>query len=198
MQLAPVPSVSPSLPTTRVASPFAAVAALAGAPQSAPSRELAALSAPAAIRSAALGAAGVQAKPVVDFPGIAAGDKFDILKGSKAGIFGVKGTAAIETFTPEQASFHVNASSFGFKVDLTVDVQRIDDEHVRLISHGSGAPDSESIGRVVESRTNYAHFVNEADASEHTIIVHDGKGGITIDTVVPKVGNAHLILGRQV
>lgn len=153
--------------------------------------------APAAIEAAVDGAARVALPPVYDFPGIKAGDVFDIVKGSKVGFLGVKGVATITRFEDDGASFAIKAGAFGVKVDVVVDVQRTGADTVRISSRGTGIPDTVADGRVVESRTNYAEFERTDETNERTVIEHDGEGGIVIDTVVPTFGDAHLILERR-
>lgn len=149
-----------------------------------------------AVDGAARLLAPVAPAPIVDFPGVQAGQEFDIVKGSKVGFFGgVKGAASIESFTPDLAAFHVRAGKFGVKVDVEVTVERIDDTHVRISSKGSGIPDQTAVGEVVQSRTNYAEFRTVDLNLKNTVIQRDvATGQITIDTEVPKFGDAHLVL----
>ncbi|MCB0878515.1 MAG: hypothetical protein KDC46_05990, partial [Thermoleophilia bacterium] len=133
----------------------------------------------------------------IDFPGIEAGQQFDIVKGSKVGFLKVKGNADILRLADDGASFHVKAGAFGVKVDVTVDVERTGDDTVRISSHGSGIPDQTAEGRVVENRTDYVEFERIDAPDEHTIISHDGNGTLTIETVVPTFGTAHLVLARR-
>ncbi len=156
----------------------------------------AAAAAPASISGAIDGVARLVA-PLIDFPGIEAGQVFDIVKGSKVGFLGVKGVATITRFEDDGASFAIKAGAFGIKVDVVVDVQRTGADTVRISSRGTGIPDTVADGRVVESRTNYAEFVRTDESNERTVIEHDGDGGIVIDTVVPTFGDAHLILERR-
>ncbi len=199
MQLSPI--TTPPIPITPVqALGSAAPAAHALAAPSFAAARLAAASpapvvAPASLESA-VDAVARLAAPLIDFPGIAAGQVFDIVKGSKVGFLGVKGEATITRFTDDGASFAVKAGAFGVKVDVVVDVQRTGADTVRISSRGSGIPDQQADGRIVESRTNYAEFARIDDPSQRTVISHDGRGGIVIDTVVPTFGNAHLVLAR--
>ena len=135
--------------------------------------------------------------PLIDFPGIEAGQVFDIVKGSKVGFMGVKGEATIMRFDDDGASFAVKAGAFGIKVDVLVDVVRTGPDTVRISSTGTGIPNQSAEARIIESRTNFAEFERISDPSEHTVIQHDGAGGIVIDTVVPTFGAAHLILERR-
>lgn len=169
----------PSWPTPHVATPRPAAAA-----------------APAPLSGSIDGVAQLFA-PIIDFPGIAAGQVFDIAKGSKVGFFGVKGQATITRFDDEGATFAVKAGALGVKVDVVVDVLRTGAQTVRITSRGSGIPDTTVEGRVVESRTDYAEFERTDVPAERTIIRHDGRGGIVIDTVVPSLGAAHLVLARR-
>lgn len=137
------------------------------------------------------------AGPIVEFPGIAAGDRFDIVKGSSVGPLGIRGSATVEHLDDDRATFQVQAGRFGFKVEVTVDLVRLDDEHVRISSRGSGLPDMSEVGRVVERRLNHAVFEQVGDPSRRTTIDHDGSGRIVIDTIVPTLGRAHLKLERR-
>ena len=139
----------------------------------------------------------VDSPPLVDFPGIATGDRFAIVKGSKVGFLGVKGDAQITHFAPDAATFAVRAGAFGVKVDVVVAVVQTGPDTVRISSRGTGIPDTSAEGRIVERRTNYVEFARISDPTERTIIRHDGKGGIVIDTVVPTFGAAHLVLEKQ-
>ena len=158
------------------------------------------VAAPAAVASAVDGALRLVLPgtrgPIVDFPGVQAGQEFDIVKGSKVGFFGgIKGAARIDAFTPDLAVFHVKAGKFGVKVDVEVRVERIDDTHVRISSKGSGIPDQSAIGEVVESRTDHAEFRIVDMDLKNTVIRRDGANGqIVIDTEVPNFGDAHLVL----
>jgi hypothetical protein len=143
------------------------------------------------------GVARLAPGPIIDFPGIVAGDQFDIVKGSKVGFLGVKGLAGILQLDDDNASFKIKAGAFGIKVDVVVDVVRTGPDTVRIDSRGSGIPDTSAEGRIVAQRTNYAEFERIDDPSERTIISHDGTGGIVIDTVVPTFGKAHLVLKRR-
>ena len=138
----------------------------------------------------------VAAPPIVDFPGIEAGQSFDVVKGSKVGWMGVTGKAKIERFDADGATFRVTGGRFGLNVDVLVSVERIDDQHVRISSRGSGIPDMNAVGRIITSRTNFTEFERVDAPDEHTVISHDGNGGIVIDTVVPTFGAAHLVLER--
>jgi hypothetical protein len=183
MQLAPIAPVA--LPTLR---PTLAAPSAPSVPQ-----RFAAAAAPS---DAARGAAALFA-PIIDFPGVTAGQAFDVQKGSKVGPLGVKGEAGITLFQPDHAAFHVHAGAFGIKVDVDVDIVQVDDTTVRISSHGSGVPDMSELGRVVTTRTNFAEFEQVSDPSKHTVISSDGAGHVTIDTVVPTFGTAHLELQRR-
>jgi hypothetical protein len=183
MQLAPIAPVALPIQRPMLANPAA---------PSAPRR----LAAPAASLDAARGAAALFA-PIIDFPGVAAGQMFDVQKGSKVGPLGVKGEAGITLFQPDHATFHVKAGAFGIKVEVDVDIVQVDDTTVRISSHGTGVPDMSQLGRVVTTRTNYAEFEQVSDPTKHTVISSDGAGHVTIDTVVPTFGTAHLVLQRR-
>jgi hypothetical protein len=135
--------------------------------------------------------------PIVDFPGISAGMRFEIVDGSKAGPIGIRGNAVINELTDDRASFHVAAGRFGMKVDVTVDVERTGPDSVRLHSSGRGLPDTVADGRIVAQRTNYVEFARIDAPDERTIITHDGRGGVTIETVVPTIGRVYLNLKRD-
>lgn len=191
MQLAPIASHLPvSAPIRPVATPFAAVA-------TSRSPEPAAPSSPGSVEGAADGAARLALPPIYDFPGIQTGDRFDIVKGSKVGPLGVKGEAEVLELTPNAARFHVKAGRFGIKVDVNVDIVQLDEKTVRISSTGSGIPPVTETGRVVETRTNYAVFEQVSDPSKRTVIASDGAGRVTIDTVVPTFGDAHMVLERR-
>jgi hypothetical protein len=190
MQLAPITQ----LPA--VNAPAAPARTDAPAPFVAPTRP-AIDPAPAASLAGAIDGVAQLLAPLIDFPGIAAGQVVDIVKGSKVGFLGVTGAATITRFEDDGASFAVKAGAFGIKVDVVVDVQRTGADTVRISSRGTGIPDTTADGKVIASRTNYAEFVRADGSNERTIIQHDGTGGIVIDTVVPTFGNAHLILERR-
>lgn len=135
--------------------------------------------------------------PFLDFPGITAGAKFDIVKGSKVGFLGVKGDAEVVSFTDDEISFRIRAGALGIKVNVQVNVARTGPDTVRISSRGTGIPDVDAEGRVVESRRNHAHFERIDNPAERTIIDHDGRGRLEIDTVVPTFGGAHLVLVRR-
>jgi len=184
--------------------PFAAAAsasALAAAPSAArwltqaPAAAAVATSAP--LEAAVDGVARLVSTPIVDFPGIAAGQTFDIVQGSKAGAIGVRGSAELLTFDPDHAVIHVKAGRFGVHVDVTVDIIRLSEDTVRITSKGSGVPDSSVDGRVVTIRTNYSEFERIGYPNERTIISHDGAGNLVIDTAIPRFGVAHLLLDRR-
>lgn len=157
-----------------------------------PGREL---GAPGASASTAGAIDGVSR--LFDFPGLAAGDAFDIVKGSKVGFIGVKGSADILRFENDAAAFNVRASAFGKKVDVTVEVVRTGADTVRITSRGSGMDDQAADGRIIASRTNYAEFSELSDPSKRTVISFDGRGRVSINTVVPTFGNAHLLLDKR-
>ncbi|MCW2925977.1 MAG: hypothetical protein JWM98_3381 [Thermoleophilia bacterium] len=203
MQLAPVATTSPVLLPTGVASVAPAATAAPAARPTWTAPRVAAPSAPLAVEGAADGVARLAAPtapafpPIVDFPGIAAGQVFDIVKGSKAGPIGVKGEALVNRLDPDHATFHVEAGRFGIHINVDVDIQQIAADQVRITSHGSGIPDTVAIGKVIEARTNHAVFEQVDDPSKRTTIDHDGNGTITIDATIPTFGNAHLVLQRR-
>jgi hypothetical protein len=135
--------------------------------------------------------------PIIDFPGIEAGDQFDIAKGSKVGFLGVRGDAEILDLDDDFASFQIRAGSLGVRVDVVVDVERTGEDTVLISSRGSGIPNTSAEGRIIAQRRNYVEFERIDDPSERTIIRHDGRGKVVIDTVVPTFGKAHLILNRR-
>lgn len=186
MLITPLASVAPTTPIQAVAAPMPRVAA----PITAPAAPV-----PAGIAAGWDGAAQLSV-PIVDFPGVVAGQQFNIVNGSKVGKFGsVKGSANILRFDDDAASFHVRAGKFGFNVDVQVDVERLDAERVVIRSKGAGLiPDTEIIGRIVASRRDFAEFVAVDDPKLRTIIQRDARGVITIDTTIPSVGDAHVIL----
>lgn len=197
MQLAP-------LTTARIAQP--APAALETPPRPghgpdvAPVRPLARVAppaAPAAVEGALDGVARTWSGPLIDFPGISAGDRFDIAKGSKVGFLGVRGEASILSLADDDATFHVKAGALGVRVDVEVEVLRTGVDTVQISSRGSGIPDTTARGRIVEQRTNHVEFERIDDPTERTVISHDGRGNITIDTVVPTFGKAHLLLDKR-
>ncbi|MCW2920730.1 MAG: hypothetical protein JWL76_604 [Thermoleophilia bacterium] len=196
MQLAPITQ----LPAVNLVAAPARIGAPASFRDPASAATTSVAPAPAAASASISGAVDGVAQllaPLIDFPGIAAGQVFDIVKGSKVGFLGVKGEATITRFDDEGASFAVKAGAFGVKVDVVVDVQRTGPETVRISSRGTGIPNMDADGTVVVSRTNYAEFLRSDGSGERTVIQHDGTGGIVIDTVVPTFGNAHLVLERR-
>lgn len=159
--------------------------------------EPASASAPAAVASANDGVLQLtELPPIVDFPGVNTGDKYAIVKGSKVGFLGVRGDAVVTKFTPHAAAFAIKAGALGIKVDVTVEVLQTGDDTVRIISRGTGLPDMDEKGRVIASRTNYAEFERIGSPDERTVISRDDKGTITIDTVIPNIGKAHLVLEK--
>ncbi len=189
MQITPLPTAAPStLVPTLVASDVATPLA----PRETSSARIASATDSAALQGVLDGVARL-----IDFPGIAAGDMFDVAKGSKVGIFGVKGEAQVTRLEDNAASFRVKAGAFGIKVDVVIDVERTGPETVRISSRGTGIPDQSGDGRIVASRTNYAEFVRVDNEAERTVISHDGNGRVTIDAVVPTFGNAHLLLDKR-
>lgn len=169
-------------------------------PDSAPVRTLARVAspaAPAAVEGAVDGAARAWSGPLIDFPGIAAGDHFDIAKGSKVGFLGVRGDARILSLGDDDATFHVKAGTLGVRIDVEVEVLRTGVDTVQISSRGSGIPDTTARGRIVEQRTDYVEFERIDDPTERTVISHDGRGNITIETVVPTFGKAHLLLDKR-
>jgi hypothetical protein len=190
MQLAPIASAALAL------TPIAPIAASNSAPV-AHALAPAAPTSPASVEGATDGAARLALPPIYDFPGIATGDSFDIVKGSKVGPLGVKGEAQVLELGPNAARFHVKAGKFGIKVDVNVEIVQLDEQTVRISSTGSGIPNMSETGRVLDTRTNYAVFEQVSDPSKHTVIASDGKGHVTIDTVVPTFGDAHLELEKR-
>lgn len=157
------------------------------------------------VPSQAVQGAALLSGPIVDFPGVQAGDQFSLARGSKAGKFGsVGGAGKILRFDNDAASFWVKAGKFGINVEAQVDVDRIDDERVRINTTTKSLfpiPEelkqlfgSEMTARIVASRANYAEFVNEADPSMTMKLQRDNAGVITIDATMPSVGDTHLIL----
>jgi hypothetical protein len=194
MQLAPA---SPLALSTPIVAPAAAGM---WAPIAAPAARPLAPAAPgtsAPLEGAVDGAARLALPPIYDFPGMATGDAFDIVKGSKVGPLGVKGEAQVLELGPNAARFHVKAGRFGIKVDVNVDIVQLDEKTVRISATGSGIPAMSEVGRVLETRTNYAVFEQVSDPSKRTVISHDGAGHVTIDTVVPTFGDAHLELEKR-
>jgi hypothetical protein len=194
MKLAPIHPLAPS--TGPVAHRAIADVTAATAPVPRVAGPVAAPSTAAALEAILDGVARLST-PLVDFPGIATGDMFDIVKGSKVGFLGVRGEAQVLRLDDDYASFKVRAGALGIKVDVVVDVERTGPETVRISSRGSGIPNTTADGRIIESRTNYAEFERTDDPSERTVIQHDGRGRIVIDTVVPTFGDAHLILQKR-
>jgi hypothetical protein len=199
MQLAPITQSVPVAPT---AAPLPTSVDLADrAPHQVRSIAPAAPTTGAAKEAAIDGVArllgAALATPIVDFPGIATGDRFDIVKGSKVGFLGVKGEAEVLALTDDNASFKIRAGAFGVKVNVVVDVVRTGADTVRISSRGSGIPDQQAEGRVLASRTNFAEFERIDNPAERTAIAHDGNGRIEIDTVVPTFGQAHLVLVKR-
>lgn len=197
MQLASISPFSPVQPTIKREVAPAISAAPAAAAVFA---HVAAPTASAPLAGVVDGVARLASAPtasLIDFPGIAAGDVFDIVKGSKVGFFKVGGEATVLRLDPDHATFKVKAGAFGMKVDVVVDVVQIGADLVRISSTGQGIPNTVADGRVVTSRTNFAEFERVDAPSEHTVLEHDGSGQLTIDTVVPTFGNAHLVLKRR-
>lgn len=148
-----------------------------------------------AVEQAAAGAA--LAGKLIDFPGIKAGDTFDLVKGSKFGFFGIKGNAVINRFDDDHASFHVTAGKLGLHADVDVEVERIDDTHVRIASRGTGVPAMSSAGEIIETRTNFVRFHATDIQVKDTVISSDGSGHVTIDAEIPNMGSVHLELQRR-
>lgn len=153
----------------------------------------------AAATASAQAVAGIQlvSTPIVDFPGVVAGAQYSLAKGSKVGMFGVKGDADVIAFTDDNAAFHIKAGKFGMKVDVKVDVTRIDDTHVKISSTGSGIPSMTAVGEIVRSERNFAEFRDVEGKFKNTVISRDGAGVITIDAEVPTFGSAHLVLAPR-
>lgn len=197
MLITPVSNISPITSAVHVA-PFAS-------PPAAPATSQRAALTSVGLTPAASSIAPLQAlkghalvsTPIVDFPGVAAGDQFTLAKGSKVGMFNVKGNADILGFSDDAASFHIKAGAFGIKVDVQVDVTRIDDTHVRITSTGSGIPSQSAVGEIVRSERNHAEFRDVDGRYRNTVIQRDGQGVITIDAEVPTFGNAHLVLAPR-
>jgi len=144
-------------------------------------------------------AATAAAAPIVDLTGVKAGDTFDLVDGTKVGPIGIKGEGWLDVFEPDHIALRVKGGRFGFKVDVAVDITRLDETRVRIATKGSGlVGDSDLIARIVESRPNYALFELEADPSKKTLITWDGKDRMVVDSdAIPNVGHAHLELDRR-
>lgn len=135
--------------------------------------------------------------PLVDFPGIEQGDMFDLIKGSKIGFFGVKGSGSIDRLDNEGAAFTVKGRMGFVRANAVIDVTRLDADHVFMSVKGKGVPDTSGRGRVVESRTNFAEFEPLDFPVGNTTIAHDGNGLITIDAEAPGLGAVHLLLQKR-
>ncbi len=151
--------------------------------------------APVAVPAPAAAPAGLP--PLIDFPGIVEGDRFGIARGSRVGAVPVRGTAAIARLDDEGANFAIRAGALGVRVDVEVNVERIDADRVLISSRGRGIPDFTGMGEVVESRPNYVEFRSLDHDLANTIIQHDGAGRLRIDGEIPDFGNLQLLLDRQ-
>ncbi|MCW2949231.1 MAG: hypothetical protein JWN41_244 [Thermoleophilia bacterium] len=135
---------------------------------------------------------------LLEFPGIVQGDVFDIVKGSKVGIFSPKGRAVVVQLEHDVAAFRVIAGAFGVNVDMTVSAERISDGQVQLVTTAPDGNVETVMCDIVATRTNYAEFCSTDGSNERTVISHDGYGGVTIDAIVPTFGTGHLVLQRHV
>lgn len=186
MQISPV--ISRQVLSAPIVAGSSPLAPLAPAPR--------AVSTPAG--AAAVAGAALVAPPVFDFPGILKGDVYDLARGSKVGMFSPKGTATVELFTPDSASFHVIAGAFGVKADMHVAVTKFGEKQVQLVSTSADGKVNTVVGDIVNVHTNYAEFVSHDGKNEHTIIQRDAAGIIMMDTVIPTFGAAHLVLQKHV
>ena len=135
---------------------------------------------------------------LVDFPGIVAGDTFEIVKGSKVGRSASRARPRSEHLDDDSAAFHVRGGRFGIKLDVDVD----DRPHRRRHRPDQGerhwaADPYQTEARIVANRTNFVDFEHLGSPEGHTVFSSDGPGHVVIDTVLPTFGDVHLELERR-
>lgn len=134
---------------------------------------------------------------LVDFPGIVAGDTFELVKGSKVGPIGIKGEAEVKHLDDDSAAFHVRGGRFGIKLDVDVEIARTGDDTALIKAHGTGLDPYQTEARIAANRTNFVDFEHLGSPEGHTVFSSDGQGHVVIDTVLPTFGDVHLELERR-
>lgn len=124
---------------------------------------------------------------------VRSGDHYDVVRGSRAGVLGVTGTLEVEELTDTAATLRVSVGKFGFRVDVTLRMER-DGDQVDIIASGRAFDEIRTRGAIVvnEPRELRIRDVSGELADTHVVIAADGSA--VVESEIPTVGRVRLLL----
>ena len=133
-----------------------------------------------------------------NFPGVAEGQQYEVIKGSKVGRFNVTGTAELQSMTPDGAAFRIEVwGRFGLGRGVTdVSVSRLSDTQVLQTTQRSDGQRQEIVSTIVENGPNKVQLRPPAAMGlPDTRIERDPvTGNVTLEAHVIGRGDAKLTL----
>ncbi len=95
---------------------------------------------------------------IFDFPNVQTGDRFKLVKGSKANGWGISGEARVITMSDTSAKVWLKAGKFGLRMELEIEVAQTSPTTARISGGEVGKTPSSSDATIVDARTNYSEF----------------------------------------
>ncbi|MCB0878016.1 MAG: hypothetical protein KDC46_03445 [Thermoleophilia bacterium] len=124
---------------------------------------------------------------------IESGDRFKVVRGSKAGVFGVTGSLVVEELTSSATELVVDVGKFGFNVEVRLRMERRGDE-VDVVASGSAFDTIRSRGEIVTDEPAELRIRDLDGALADTHLVLEGDGTGVVESEIPIVGRVRLMI----
>ena len=124
---------------------------------------------------------------------IQSGDRFRVVRGSKAGALGVTGSLEVAELTHTTTDIVVSVGKFGFNVDVRLRMERQGDE-VEVTASGKAFDTIESRGEIVVDEPTELRIRDLAGELADTHLQLEGDGTGVVESEIPYVGRVRLLI----
>ncbi len=122
-----------------------------------------------------------------------AGDRFRVVRGSRAGGLGVTGSLDVEQFDGDLAVIAISVGKFGFNIGATLRMQRSGDTF-EFVASGRTFEPLRRRGTVAVDEPDELRIVEDSgELADLRFVLGDGDDA-SLEAEIPNVGEVHLLL----
>ena len=126
---------------------------------------------------------------------IEAGDRFAVLKGSKAGSFKVSGDAEVLELGDGRAVAACSVGRFGLKFEVHIAAELVEDGVVEVTGSGSAFDTVTIRADVAEWEDDRIVLEDQRGKLDDTVLELDGEGGAELRSHIPGLGRVQFLFG---
>lgn len=127
---------------------------------------------------------------------IEAGDRFRVVRGSRAGSLGVTGSVVIDQLDDSRVSVSVSVGKFGFSFAVQLEVTRAG-EDVEIVASGAAFEDIRVLGRVIVNDPTELLVEDVAGELADARLTLADDGTAIVDAEIPSIGRVKLLLAPE-